>query len=583
MSSVPNESRVIVIGLTIRNSTTKQIGNYRSEVQGDLAERIRSRGCEVRIYDEQGVSGADLDKRAVARGMLDDLKKGVIHGIAAYDVKRLTRDEFGIDGATIARRITEAGGRFHTWDREYNLRLDDDLMQFQFQCFIAGIDWRNIRNTLWSGIFKKLEQEPHYMKTPLGYMTVADERGKKHIAKNPAHYSVIAELARLFDACDSLAEIARTLNANGPERPKFRGRGGTSTHWHVHGLRYILNNSIYTGTFKRSARQEHSTVWEKFALDPATGQTKEFVHHRPELTYWDAARVRRWQRKFAEPANARIMRGLRSQHALLGVLECLGCGQRMIAHGSRIYACSAIGSGRGRKGIACTAPQLLAENIVLQLLRHEFPRVMHDAQDLAERYRAQLSKREPSTAAQRLAFLEERVVSVSQQIIEEPALARALGAQLAKTQKEIDALAVQVAEEEDARLEDENLARTCETLMASPLEAFDALPADKQARVFAIVFSGVRIETQGIAAGRRWRLQRYEARIGDEERITADAPWATLPNPMAKATAHLPKDRVIFGPATGQPMCARRISARVYGAYLTSLREMAGVLASSAG
>ena len=119
-----------------------------------------------------------LAKRKVAMQMLDDLKAGVIQGIAAYDFKRLTRDEFGIDGGTIARIVVQAGGRFHTLDREYNLRLDDDLLQFQFQCFIAGIDWRNIRNTFWSGTFKKLEREPHYMKTPLGYMNVADEQGK---------------------------------------------------------------------------------------------------------------------------------------------------------------------------------------------------------------------------------------------------------------------------------------------------------------------------------------------------------------------------------------------------------------------
>src|SRR5262252_373400 len=168
----------LIIGLTIRNSTARQIGNYRSEVQGDLAARIQERGYSVRIYDEQGTSGADLSKRKIALGMLEDLRTGVIHGIGALDVKRLTRDEFGVDGALIARRIVEAGGRFHTWDREYNLRLEDDLLQFQF--LISGIDVRNIRNTFWSGIFKKLEKEPVYMKTPLGYHNVVGDDSKKH-------------------------------------------------------------------------------------------------------------------------------------------------------------------------------------------------------------------------------------------------------------------------------------------------------------------------------------------------------------------------------------------------------------------
>jgi hypothetical protein len=206
-----------------------------------------------------------------------------------------------------------------------------------------------------------------------------------------------------------------------------------------------------------------------------------------------------------------------------------------------------------------------------------------DAQGAAENYRAQLSTREPSTAARRLAFLEERVAWISEQIVENPTLGKPMAAQLAKTQKEIDTLTEQVGQEEDARLEDEDLARVCDIILNSPVEAFDKLPPDKQARVYMLVFSGVRIETRGVAAGRGWRLQRYVARIGEQERITADVPWCSLPNPTAKATRHLARDRVVFGPPTGNPMLASDLSARIYDAYLSPLREVAGVLSSSAG
>ncbi len=129
----------VVIGLIIRNSTARQVGNYRSESQLELAERLEARGYAVRAHNEQGTSGADLAKRKVATQMLEDLTKGVSQGIAAYDVKRLTREEFGIDGGTIAKTIVQAGGRFITWDKEYDLRNDDDLLQFQFQCFMRGL------------------------------------------------------------------------------------------------------------------------------------------------------------------------------------------------------------------------------------------------------------------------------------------------------------------------------------------------------------------------------------------------------------------------------------------------------------
>src|SRR6266581_131964 len=222
------QSGPLIIGLIIRNSTVRQVGNYRSESQAELAERLQARGYAVRAYDEQGTSGADLAKRKVATQMLDDLKRGAIQGIAAYDVKRLTRDEFGIDGGTMARRIVEAGGRFITWDKEYDLRNDDDLLQFQFQCFIAGIDWRNIRNTLWSGIFKRVEQEPMFLKPPLGYMTLVspgDRPGRtvKRPAKNPEHAGIMIHLAKALDESMSLREVVRRLTAAGVPRPTFSG------------------------------------------------------------------------------------------------------------------------------------------------------------------------------------------------------------------------------------------------------------------------------------------------------------------------------------------------------------------------
>src|SRR5713101_559449 len=193
------QSGPIVIGLIIRNSTARQVGNYRSESQAELAERLQARGYAVRAYDEQGTSGADLAKRKVATQMLEDLKRGEIQGIAAYDVKRLIREEFGIDRGTIAKSIVAAGGRFITSDKEYDLRNDDDLLQFQFQCFIAGIDWRNIRNTMWAGIFKRVEQEPMFLKPPLGYMTVqlpSDRPGRiiKRPAKNPEYAAAMVQL-----------------------------------------------------------------------------------------------------------------------------------------------------------------------------------------------------------------------------------------------------------------------------------------------------------------------------------------------------------------------------------------------------
>jgi DNA invertase Pin-like site-specific DNA recombinase len=574
----------ITIGLLIRNSTVRQIGNYRSAAQYDLDVRIDQRGCAVRFYDEQGTSGADLSKRKIAMAMLEDLKAGRIQGIGVYDFKRLTRDEFGIDGGTIARILVQTNGRFHTFDREYNLRLDDDLLQFQFQCFIAGIDWRNIRNTFWSGTFKKLEREPHYMKTPLGYVNVADDNDKMHVAKNPEHQHIIDALARAFDECETLSEVERRLNTEGPARPAFRGRGGESTHWHMYGLRYILRNTIYTGTFSfGTSLKQRSTVWDKFALDPATNEPKTFLQHVPELAYWDAARVRRWRRKFDKPMLARTMKG-GYRHPLAGVLECLGCGSRMIGHGRGHYACSAIGSGKGRGGLACAAPQLLTEGAVFQVLRHELPRVFKDAENLAEMIRQDLTERKPSATAQRLAFLEERVQSINDSLFSEQTPASAVSqftAQLSKVATEIASLREQVADETDTRLGDEDLAALCDVLLSSPAEVLDSLPLDKQGRIYKAVFGQVRIETSGFGAGRAWRLQSYTARLVNQTRVTSDAPWGRFPNPKAKLADGVSRTEMVFD-EYGLRIEVSDIYGPTYTDYLGSLRELADALASAA-
>lgn len=570
----------LTIGLLIRNSTAKQVGNYRSEAQYDLDQRIKQRGYGVRYYDEQGTSGADLSKRKVAMRMLEDLKAGIVAGIAVYDFKRLTRDEFGIDGGTIARILVQTGGRFHTFDREYNLRLDDDLLQFQFQCFIAGIDWRNIRNTFWSGTFKKLDREPHFMKTPLGYLNVADERDKMHVAKNPEHQHIIDALARAFDECDTLSEVERRLNTQGPARPAFRGRGGDSTRWHMYGLRYILRNPIYTGTFSFGTRlKQRSTVWDKYALDPLTQQPKTFLQHVPELAYWEPARVRRWRRKFDKPMLARTTKsGYR--HPLAGVLECVGCGSHMIGHGRGTYACSAVGSGKGRGGLACLVEQMLTENAVFQILRHELPNVLRDAQNIAEMIRQDLTARAPSAAAQRLAFLEERVQSINDSLFSEATAAAAvpqLTAQLGKVAAELASLQEQVADEEDTRLGDQDLSELCDVLLSSPLAVIDALPRDKQGRIYRLLFGRVRIETRGFAAGRRWRLRSYTARLVDQERVTDEAPWGYLPNPRAKLAEGTSRETLIFEESRPRTDVID-IYRPAYVDYLGSLRELTDAL-----
>ena len=471
--------------------------------------------------------------------MLDDLRHGRIGGIGALDVKRLTRDEFGIDGETIAQRIVEAGGLFATWERDYDLRDDYDLRQFQFQCFIAGIEWRNIRDTLWSGIFKKLSASPcTCVRRSATYRSAQPGSGGRvvrRVAKNPEHAELMGELERLFEASDSLSQMARQLNVYGPRRPAFRGRGGITTHWSVQSLRYLLRNSIYTGVFTFGSRlKQRSTVWRRFATDPQTGEPKDFRQHVPELAYWSSAQVCRWRSKFDYRGSIRAVES-RHPHPLSGVLECLACGQPMVARGPRTYACSALGTLRGRKSVLCTDPQALSGNVAAQLMRQELPRAIFDAQAVAAVLRAQQRQQAISPAAQRLAFLEDRAKWISDQLWNSERPSPSLIAGLAEVDSEVADLRNHVAEEKTAADNDAELAAMSQILLEAPFDAFDELPWQQQHRIYRLLYASVRIETEGGGFSRRWRLRQYRALIGGQLRVVDDAPWAYREHPRTAA------------------------------------------------
>src|SRR5215510_9906750 len=91
-----------LVGCLKRASVTRNVGNFRWLEQDErLFERITALGGTPVLYDEnedgRGTSGRDLTKRKKALQLLADIDAGRIHDIGAYDIKRLTRDEFGAD------------------------------------------------------------------------------------------------------------------------------------------------------------------------------------------------------------------------------------------------------------------------------------------------------------------------------------------------------------------------------------------------------------------------------------------------------------------------------------------------------
>jgi hypothetical protein len=68
------------------------------------------------------------------------------------------------------------------------------------------------------------------------------------------------------------------------------------------------------------------------------------------------------------------------------------------------------------------------------------------------------------------------------------------------------------------------------------LNLFDALPEDKQARIYQILFRGVLVSCVGRGVARRWRLLEYTPAFGAEPSIVTNSAAVRLPNPAEVRT-----------------------------------------------
>jgi hypothetical protein len=120
----------------------------------------------------------------------------------------------------------------------------------------------------------------------------------------------------------------------------------------------------------------------------------------------------------------------------------------------------------------------------------------------------------------------------------------------------------------------------CDVILASPLAAFDALPPEKQARIYQLLFREVRIQWKGRGAATAWRLLQYRATLGDAVRKTPNAPWGRQPNPQTYRRLGLGSTRgiIVFEHISG-PSEVPHIPERGYASYFNSLRELAAAFA----
>ncbi len=512
--------------LDVRNSTLFQVGNYSAQEQVDamvLIAEQRHPGSTVVLVDEQGTSGADMSKRHAFLEAQQEIKLGTAHGIVVYDIKRLTRDPFGIDGGHLAELLSDNHAILVTFTRDYNLRMPADLMAFQFECMLAGIDWRGIRDTFWRGMFKKMDTDAVVRRPPLGYMTVREWGNRpgttrKYVAKNPEHAHAMDGIRQAFDTCRSIQQCCLWLTDHGYPRPswKFRDKdeddgsvtaGKVVDYWTPRLLKYVLStNELYTGTFVfgRDGNRE-SPVWEATGRH-AAGEIRTEV---PALAYWTLSDAARWRRKFVKSyqGNSTHSRERIHAHPLTGVLNCAECGRPMVGAGKLGYRC------QGTTTAQCD--QWISNAMLLRVLRPLLPGLLAEVEGLADEWGRANSGHVETQAERELAAVEQRASSIRKLLLmlAEPDVE--VAAELDGLNRRVKILRVQAAEQKAEAASLRDTTALIASIQYAP-HAFDdpqAMTDDQRAAVYAKLLKDVRLKGSGVRGGRRYEIVLAESRL----------------------------------------------------------------------
>lgn len=523
----PLDGRRILRG--VRVSTPHQVENWSVLAQEQDFDRVLDAwGATIVPFNEQQVSGRDLAKRKVLLEQLERLKRREADGIAYYDIKRLTRNELGIDGGVIAKQLIALRALLVTYRKIYELWKETDLKDFQFECMLAGIDVRGIRDTFWRGLFQRADSEPFQMgKAPVGYRNRHEETLKSNgrvairtiLEKDPDVAEVMDTVIRLLDECHSLGEVCRQLNQVDRFLLRARGeqRGEQVVPWKPNSLIRMLNNPKYHGQwyFGQNSKRE-SAVWEG-------REHRRYHHDAPHLAYWTAGQALAWRRKF-KPTGAWVpqSRARKYQHGLIGVLACVTCGRPMVSAGQLGYQCST-----QRNGL-CETPQVLGERGALVALRTILPDLLPDAETLAaENARQASSNHRVDELESKLAVLEQQQEEDTQQWmsirgVKPVAITRALQ----ERELAIEAVRTQLIEAREELTASKETFAGAQELIEHSAEIMDHLTPYQQARVYRILVTEVRIRGVGISKARRWHVESYR-KLLDADTVS-DQPASNL-------------------------------------------------------
>jgi hypothetical protein len=428
----------VILGGYRRGSTYGQKDGWRfQETLGDLKALVFAKGWGVLLFDEGIKSGQSIAAREKMPVLLDYLRAGLLHGIVAPDIKRLTRDTTMVDGIEIARVLQARRGMLVTGRRIWDLRDRFDQQAYRREVFQAGEEIISIRNTFYEGMEDRAQavvrgDAPPFFRGPaaVGYRSVVcywpkqtGEGAPKWVTEElkgtgpMTHRGVVIRTWVKDDAMGAtleavheellrqptIGEVARALNMRGIASP-WRIRGADQRYgWSAKLIRQILKHPIYWGRWQWIYHQSEDTdLWWSFD----GGLHADF----PALAYWTEAEAAEFRTRFVDNYSPR--RQSKYAHPWVGLGACLGCGGAFIGAGRDQTT-----KGQGAK-LRCPeyrtpercpagAPFMIEDGIRRALDAH-FPDVVVQLEGLRDRALTQAAQLKANPVAAQLEALDRR-------------------------------------------------------------------------------------------------------------------------------------------------------------------------------
>ncbi|MBK8172805.1 MAG: recombinase family protein [Sandaracinaceae bacterium] len=257
--------------------------------------------------------------------------------VVVEDISRLSRN-LG-DGARLREQLEFAGIRLIAINDGVDSTQEGSEFNFNMKLVIGQHYLRALGEATRRGLRGRANRGLATGLVAYGYRVQTDTDGHRRIEVDEVHAAVVQ---RIFGECAAgrpLAAIARGLNAD--EIPPPRGKGKrTRPGWVLTGVRSILLNERYTGTWRYNER--------KFQKRPGTNKRVARLRHPSEVStniwahlrivsdeVWSAARVRFANNKaryLVREQESRLSSfgrpGKPSNYLLSGLLVCGVCGAR---------------------------------------------------------------------------------------------------------------------------------------------------------------------------------------------------------------------------------------------------------------